>query len=275
MKLMHIQKLSAMFCVAALVGASAPSLLAADPATDAKLREALRQEMARLNGQTNAPSTAAPASTPAPAPAPAPEVVAPQAEPATTSTPAPVMNRVTPYQEQQLREALHKAMANLNAQPNGNAAQPAPQPVVQPVQPVTEPVTQPVVAAPAPTLAPQPAPETTAPAVVETAPAGPKPFNRLSPDEQQKLLEAERAELTRLNAAEQAAAPAKEHMTPKPAVAKVTPAQPTPMPAPAPAVMAPAPASKEQRLNDLLQLYKADKITPYEYHQERAKILAE
>ncbi|MCL5095927.1 MAG: hypothetical protein M1608_00025 [Candidatus Omnitrophica bacterium] len=33
--------------------------------------------------------------------------------------------------------------------------------------------------------------------------------------------------------------------------------------------------SKEKRLADLLELYKADKITPHEYHQQRAKILAE
>ncbi|HEY9175205.1 MAG TPA: hypothetical protein VI136_23205, partial [Verrucomicrobiae bacterium] len=32
--------------------------------------------------------------------------------------------------------------------------------------------------------------------------------------------------------------------------------------------------SKEARLAELLQLYKADKITPREYHIERAKIIA-
>jgi hypothetical protein len=33
--------------------------------------------------------------------------------------------------------------------------------------------------------------------------------------------------------------------------------------------------SKEQRLGVLLQQYKADQITPQEYHAQRAKILAE
>jgi hypothetical protein len=33
-------------------------------------------------------------------------------------------------------------------------------------------------------------------------------------------------------------------------------------------------ADKSQRLADLLQKYKADQITPEEYHTERAKILA-
>jgi hypothetical protein len=34
-------------------------------------------------------------------------------------------------------------------------------------------------------------------------------------------------------------------------------------------------ADKEQRLQELLRKYKADQITPEEYHQQRAKILAE
>jgi hypothetical protein len=32
---------------------------------------------------------------------------------------------------------------------------------------------------------------------------------------------------------------------------------------------------KEQRLYQLLQDYKADKLTPFEYHTQRAKILSE
>jgi hypothetical protein len=44
---------------------------------------------------------------------------------------------------------------------------------------------------------------------------------------------------------------------------------------PAPVMPPPTAAelSREQKLNDLLQLYKSDKISPSEYHQERAKIL--
>jgi len=38
---------------------------------------------------------------------------------------------------------------------------------------------------------------------------------------------------------------------------------------------APAPGSKEDRLSELLDLYKADKISPAEYHDQRAKIIAE
>jgi len=45
-----------------------------------------------------------------------------------------------------------------------------------------------------------------------------------------------------------------------------------------PPVQAPPPPvalSKEQRLQELLQLYRADRITPVEYHAQRAKILSE
>jgi hypothetical protein len=44
----------------------------------------------------------------------------------------------------------------------------------------------------------------------------------------------------------------------------------------APVSPPPAPVlSKEQKLADLLRRYQADEITPYEYHMERAKIVAE
>jgi hypothetical protein len=35
------------------------------------------------------------------------------------------------------------------------------------------------------------------------------------------------------------------------------------------------PKTKQERLVELLQLYQADKISPAEYHDQRAKILAE
>ena len=33
--------------------------------------------------------------------------------------------------------------------------------------------------------------------------------------------------------------------------------------------------TKQQRLAELLELYKADKVSPSEYHAQRAKILSE
>ena len=44
---------------------------------------------------------------------------------------------------------------------------------------------------------------------------------------------------------------------------------------PADAPKSTGPKSKEQQLKDLLDLYKADKISPREYHERRAKILFE
>jgi hypothetical protein len=56
-----------------------------------------------------------------------------------------------------------------------------------------------------------------------------------------------------------------------------TAALPAELPAPAIMMAPPLPisATKEERLETLLQLYKADRITPMEYHERRAKILAE
>jgi hypothetical protein len=45
-----------------------------------------------------------------------------------------------------------------------------------------------------------------------------------------------------------------------------------------PQIQGPPPSvssDKEQRLQELLRKYKADQVTPEEYHQQRAKILAE
>ena len=44
---------------------------------------------------------------------------------------------------------------------------------------------------------------------------------------------------------------------------------------PIPAPPLPISADKQQRLKELLQKYRADQITPEQYHTERAKILAE
>jgi hypothetical protein len=49
---------------------------------------------------------------------------------------------------------------------------------------------------------------------------------------------------------------------------------PATTPAPAPVVSAAA-VTRAQKLSALLEAYKADRITPIEYHTQRAKILAE
>jgi hypothetical protein len=67
-----------------------------------------------------------------------------------------------------------------------------------------------------------------------------------------------KAPVNQANHMEHMAAPETGSTTPAPA-----PAQPT------------GPRTKQQKLMDLLELYKADKLTPAEYHSQRAKILAE
>lgn len=63
--------------------------------------------------------------------------------------------------------------------------------------------------------------------------------------------------------------------TPAPTVQQTTPT-PLPVPTPEPAPTTPAaPQTKAERLAELNALYFADKITPAEYHERRAKIIAE
>jgi hypothetical protein len=68
--------------------------------------------------------------------------------------------------------------------------------------------------------------------------------------------------------------PNKPAPAPKPTKNEVKPVSAqafTPMPAP------PVPFSndKQQRLDQLLKQYQADQITPAQYHEQRAKIIAE
>ena len=65
-----------------------------------------------------------------------------------------------------------------------------------------------------------------------------------------------------------------ESSAPAPHVGK-PPAKPAPEFKPLPSLPSSLPTSKESRLAELLQLYRAEKIPPQEYHTRRAKILAE
>ena len=191
-------------CGAAALCLTAFSAHAKDTATDAQLREALRQKMSEIGGESPAPVAPPAAGAPAPAPAtpPAsvapPTVAAPAAQPAVTAPAAQDDAEIA-----RLQQALRDRIAAEG--------------------PVTKVVAAPVVEAPAakPTVSAKPAvqPTVVKPAVTATSK---KPVQ-------------------------------------------------VPMVAPAP----PIAASKEQRLQQLLQQYKADQITPQEYHQQRAAILAE
>jgi len=165
--------------------------------------------------------------------------------------------------ESKLREALRQKMNELDTQPAQavpQAALTAPSPQKKAPAPVAK---------PAPTARPTPPAQWTPTTAVErTAPA---------------KLQSPKAESA---PAVKATAPAVKPSAPAPAVA----AQPAPAPQPPtkpkaikgqqplPPIESPAPsvaADKEQRLQELLTKYKADQISPEEYHQQRAKILAE
>jgi hypothetical protein len=84
------------------------------------------------------------------------------------------------------------------------------------------------------------------------------------PEAQSKAEKAAQLEAEKSEAAAQAERRAKHN-------ANMAPAAFQPIQSPA----LPISGDKQQRLADLLQKYRADQITPEQYHQERAKILGE
>lgn len=284
----------------------------AAPASDDYARD-LQQRAAELVRQaqpTPQPAADAPAAMPAPAavaapaaaavPAPAapsaatppPVVVAPaaSAEPAQpaldrrtreiiqrqdreisrqTATPrrVPQNRNLNPEAEARAREVLRQQQDSL-----GEASRETP---------AAAPAAAPAAVAPS---TPAVAAETPAPAAV--APAQDPAYSReLEERARQIILERARAEQA---AAAQPAAPAAQAapQSPAPAPAAIPaaqePAQPsaaaaveTPSAAPAAPAAAPAAKSKRDKLRELTELYRADKLTPAEYHQRRAEILAE
>jgi hypothetical protein len=65
------------------------------------------------------------------------------------------------------------------------------------------------------------------------------------------------------------------HVEAEPVTVKQAPQKQAAKPAPIPPPASPPELTKEQKLADLLRRYEADEITPYQYHMERAKIVAE
>jgi hypothetical protein len=185
-----------------------------------------------------------------------------------------------PNAEAKAREALHEKIANGEGQ--ATTAAPSPLPVATPPQYVNPPQ-----AAPTPAVTPAPAPVAAVPASVVAAPAAivaapvAPPVtseavpvaNRPDSEAEARAREALRQKMQELSGAPVGAASPTYGVTPP----ITTPTQPpkkdqniaftTPRPL--------ATGSKERRLDDLLRLYKADQITPQEYHVQRAKIIAE
>jgi hypothetical protein len=258
------------------------SVLAAPPPADseaiAKAREALRQKMNELNTQPEQavpqsvvvapPASRKPAQAAMPAPAARPvppaQLSQPVAQPAPVQTTAkPVLVAPPPVDSEAIakaREALRQKMNELDMQPA--AAQPAavvaaPALVVQP---------QPVAAQPAPAVAPAIQPPAM-PALAEPAPASAESIAkaRTAVEQQMKQLETRPPVAAGSATAPTTLAPTKP--TKRNQILQSFP----PLQSPPPAIG----ADKEQRLQELLRKYKADQITPEQYHQDRAKILAE
>ena len=240
---------------------TAKPVLVAPPPVDsdaiAKAREAMRQKLAEMETQS-APAAAIPAqpvpavqpmpAAVAPAPAPAPMVPAPpvvaQPEPAPTPAPAPTVQ--------------------------------APPIVVQPA-PVPAPAVQP--APQAPLAAPTPVDSETIAKAREALRQKMKELEAQPPAEAVTLIRpvTKTAPETKPIATQSQGSPVQPEAKPmaeKPPkkAGKVTGASAfPPLAAPPPSVS----ADKDQRLQELLRKYRADQITPEEYHQQRAKILGE
>jgi hypothetical protein len=290
----------ALLCVAPL------TLNAADSPEQIKAREAL-EKLYQSQPPAVAPAAApapAPAVQPAPAPAPAPKPakVEPAPAPAKAPEPAPVAAQPAPAPSssypvlvmptpaddaalEKAREALRQKMNDLNAGGQSVVAPVAPAPA--PVAPAPAPVTP----APAP-VTPSPAPVAPAPAVVATPAASPAvvetsagPTLVLPPSADPAAIEKAR-EAMRQQVGQLPQAPAVPAVQPGAPVPQTYVAKPSPAAKPAPApkgmpVFEPLqgppvtiPAEKQAQLSALLQRYRADEITPDQYHAERAKILA-
>jgi hypothetical protein len=217
------------------------------------------------------------AAVPPVAPPVAPVPPAAPAQPIVVPVPAMASVPVTPVQQVIIppdNDAQNKARAALlEKMTEANVPAPTPVPAPAPVLPVAvaPPVvpTQPV--APAPVIAPAPAP------AMAAVPAAPVNQGIIPPDNDAQY-KARTALLGKLAEPEASVATP----VPAPAPTPVTAAAVTPTPAPAPARTVTTPTitpaqtialTKEMRLKELLMEYRADQITPAEYHAKRAAIV--
>lgn len=190
--------------------------------------------------------------------------------------PAPVeTNAPTLKKKKSKKESTAKVAPAQTAPANAPVVNAEPTPAPQIATPAPAPAAPVAPAAPAtPEVTPAPAVQT--PPAEFATPTTPKPAE---PDAAEKAREAMRKKMSELPPVQEQA-PAVATTPTQPPIEEYHPAKPSvqkpanglaPMEAPASSL----PASKEQRLQQLLQLYRADQITPQEYHEQRAKILSE
>ncbi len=247
---MHIPKLLAIISVAALGTGSLPvHAQRADTDMQAAAREQMRQALEKLDAQNPAAATNMP---PAPVkPKPVKKVAAPPPAPPTMVIAPATPQPVPPPPAAQAPTTPPPVMA-IPEQPKPVAAvkqKPAPakatgfspySPIAEPANTANPPVTL-VIPGESPVVA---------------------PGNSLKHADERKAREEERK-----------------------AMGETAPASKTELKFPAEAKMGtdtgavthstPAPGSKEERLADLLDQYRADRISPADYQAQRAKILAE
>ncbi len=221
-----------------------PVLLRADNDAQMRAEQALEQKMKDLDTQAAMTNSVPP---PAPKPPVKPKKV--KAPPPQQTAPSTPVNTIP-------------------------AEPPPPPPVVRATPPPPPP--KPVASKPAP----KPAPKPVAPAPVYTStPTAPSAPTQTDVKTQSVLDQKMRTQTPEPQTGANTSQPWPAQ-TPQPPPKKTKPAPPTAAP-PAPALpaMEGPPSSisstKQQKLDQLLQLYSTDQITPEEYHTKRAKILSE
>ena len=175
------------------------------------------------------------------------------------------------------REALRQQMKALD----GQSTNPTPSAVQSPA-PVSK---------PAPATIPRFPPATASSPPPSAVFSSPPPAAAQTPGDSEAIAKARATLRQKLAELDVQAAPSKPAASPKPSAAPATAqtqvkpkeaAEPSKPPKvnsarALPPIAAPAPTisqTKEQQLQELLQLYQMDKISPQDYHERRAKILA-
>lgn len=256
---------------------AAPATL--PPDQQDKVREALRRKIQELNQQEAAGV--------------APVPVAPPVAPAAPVAPVPTAVAVDPSasKEEQLRQAVRQKIQELNQQgavgtaQSPTAAPPGPTLPDSQIEQMRQRVREQIAAENAREATTQPA--VTTPAAPETVPgesvaerrarqrAEAEEHRRLAAEERERKAAEAATAKTRAQEEKRAEAAARAEAEKQAATAKAKPRIETSEFAP----MVPPPSTlsgtKESRLAELTRRYKADEITPEEYHKERARIIAE
>jgi hypothetical protein len=258
---MQISKFSLWISLFALCGGL--TLQAQDTAAQAAARAALLQKLQELDNTPAAAPAQAVTATPAPV-AVAPAVEVPATAPAADSTAS--TTNTTPATAETPADSDTMPVTNAPSADTATSAPTNAAPATS--EPSASAATAPATAAPADAGAPNlrleaasPAPTLSVPTTTETLPAGDSPAQAA----------ARAAVLQKL----QELGGNVSTETPM-AVAPVQPMAPakTTVEQPITALSVPVNVSKEQKLNALLSLYKNDQLTPQQYHEQRAAILA-